>query len=204
MRKVKIQDKVKWLILISLLIVGIYGGYRLGKHGFFTEKKTTQETQIIKTLSKEKQIVLVNLGISEIYSREKSLKLFEADVVGTGKNKYMQAHFDAKLGIDGKKVKIENMGNQHFKIKVPEFIFIGHDNEKFEVIVEDGGILSWLTPEIDETEMVNQILNRKSQLKYIKKYESLLKESSQEFYGNLIKSIDPDAKITVEFPEEIK
>ncbi|AQP53395.1 hypothetical protein CBF34_09025 [Vagococcus penaei] len=188
------------LIGSLILIIGLIGiGIFIGKQDVFKSREHSEETQVIKTLTKEKQIVLVNLGISDIYGVEKNLQVFDADIFGTNKHKYMKAEFDMKLGIDGKQVKINKTGTDTYEVKVPKFMFIGHSNTKFKVIVDDGGILSWMTPDIDESEMINKILDSKAQETYIKKYDELLKESTTEFYQTLINSIAPDAKLTITF-----
>ncbi|MGY3765110.1 hypothetical protein ACWOAH_00930 [Vagococcus vulneris] len=190
------------IVLVTTIAVSLFIGFILGNHKFVNTDTSFKDTQVIKSLTKEKQVVLVNLGVSEVLTAKQSIQLFDTDLFGTNKYKYVQAEFDAKLGLDGKKVTIEKTNDNTYKIKIPEFIFIGHSNEKFSVIAENNDILSWVTPDINETQMVTKILNSTAQQKYLKKYHDLLKESTQDFYGSLLRTVNPEAKLVYEFPKK--
>ena len=164
--------------------------------------KKDQETLTIKSLTKEKQIVLVNLGMSEVFNEEKSSQLFGKNIVGTNRKKFMQATFDAKLGIDGKDVDIESDGKNSYVITVPKFMFIGYNNPNFKLLDENNGVFSSFTSDISETDMINKVLNDKSKQKYVEKYDNLLKQSTKDFYRELAHSIDPDAKLSFKFSNE--
>lgn len=47
--------------------------------------------------------------------------------------------------------------------------------------------------------MVNKILDRKAQEKYIDKYTDLLEESTKNFYNSIIKSVDETANLQYTF-----
>lgn len=76
-------------------------------------------------------------------------------------------------------------------ISVPEFMFIGYDQPTFKVATEDGGVLSWVTPEIDKVEMVNKILDDDARQTYVSSNSEVLKDQTKAFYNTLIASIDP-------------
>lgn len=82
---------------------------------------------------------------------------------------------------------------------IPEFIFIGYDKPSFKVAVTDGGVLAWITSDIDTTEMITEILNDEAQEKYIENNEELLQDQTRVFYDTLITSIDPEAVTTYAF-----
>lgn len=189
------------VIIITVAAISIATSVFIGGSDFWAVEEESNSSQVIRTLSKEEQVVLVNLGISEIYDTKKTTQIFGKDILGAGKAKYLHAEFDAKLGIDGKNVTIKASGDNEYKISIPEFIFIGHNNEKFEIVVEEKGLLSFLTPDIDETEMINEVLNSDAQKQYISNYQELLEESTKDFYGNIINSVEPEAKLTFVFPK---
>ena len=96
-------------------------------------------------------------------------------------------------------MKVTKTGKHAYLLSVPEFSFIGYDEPTFRVAVEDGGVLDWITPDIDQVEMVNKILNDDEQAEYVATYEEVLEDQTKVFYDGLITSIDPDAVTTFEF-----
>ena len=74
-----------------------------------------------------------------------------------------------------------------------------YDDPTFKVAVEDGGVLSWATPDIDKVEMVNEILNDDARAEYLASNEELLQDQTRVFYDSLISSIDPEIVTTYEF-----
>lgn len=74
---------------------------------------------------------------------------------------------------------------------------MGHDDQTFELVAEDNGALSWVTPEIDSVEMVNKILDDTAQAEYIASNAETLQEQAASFYRGIVTGIDPE--LTVEF-----
>ncbi|MCV5968550.1 hypothetical protein, partial [Lactococcus petauri] len=89
---------------------------------------------------------------------------------------------NAKLGIEGKDVTIEHTGEDALLISIPEFIFIGHDDESFRTVVEDNGVISGVTPEIDTVEMINTILDDDAQGQYVDANQEVLEDQARVFY----------------------
>ena len=189
-------------LLIAGLVLVIFKVNSGTNHSITHTVQKDQDTLTIKSLTKEKQIVLVNLGLSEILNEEKSSQLFGKNIVGTNRKKFMQATFDAKLGINGKDVDIESNGKNSYVITVPKFIFIGYNNPNFKLLDEHNGVFSSFTSDISETDMINKVLNDKSKQKYVEKYDKLLKQSTKDFYRELAHSIDPDAKLSFKFSDK--
>ncbi|MBU7567329.1 hypothetical protein ACFQGR_06815 [Weissella sagaensis] len=196
-------------IIISLLVgAGIaLASYKISHQNNksnLTPKTQTvsQDTLTVKSLTKEKKIVMVNLGLSEILNEKRTTKLFGQDIVGTNRQKIMQASFDAELGIDGKDVKITATGDNTYKITVKKFIFIGYSNPNFKVLDEHNGVFSSFTADVSETEMINKVLDTKSKQKYVAKYNDLLEQSTTDFYRNIVTATNPKAKLTFIFPEK--
>jgi hypothetical protein len=181
-----------WLILVAALAAAVVVLLILNFTGSTT---STNKTETITYLEKNKEIALVTLGIADIFDQKESTTIFGKKLVGSDKHTFIKATFEAKLGIDGKNVTVKKTGEKEYEINIPKFIFIGYDNPNFEHVADDNGVLSFVTKDINQTEMVNKILDVKGQDKYIEKYTELLKESAEEFYKNLLPSFDKDAKL---------
>ena len=61
-----------------------------------------------------------------------------------------------------------------------------------------GGILSYSTKDIDTGEAVAEGFSNKEQQGFIKDNKKLLQESAEKFYSTMIKSLDHEAKVTIE------
>ena len=68
-------------------------------------------------------------------------------------------------------VTVEQTGENEFLVSIPEFIFIGYDEPTFKTAVEDGGILGWVTPDVDKAELITEILNEEAQQKYVDEHD---------------------------------
>ena len=158
-----------------------------------------RNTQVINSITRQEQIVLLSLGVQGISERNDRSKLFGADIPGSERVSFIQYNFDAKLGIEGEEVTIEQTGEDEFLVTIPEIIFIGHDNEAFRLVAENNGALSWVTPEIDSVEVINEILDDDAQDQYIADNEQILRDQAMAFYSGIIKSIDPEIVIDFEF-----
>lgn len=196
-------------IIISALVVGGIAliayqvSHQHSKNDLSPKTQTvSQDTLTVKALTKEKKVVMVNLGLSEILNEKRTTKLFGQNIFGTNRQKIMQASFDAELGVDGKYVDIAATGNNTYKVTVKKFIFIGYSNPNFKVLDEHNGVFSSFTADINETDMINKVLDTKSKRKYIAKYNDLLEQSTKEFYRNIVAATNSKAKLTFEFPEK--
>ena len=116
----------------------------------------SHDSQVIQAIKRTQEVSLLSLGIQGITQEERSAKIFGKSVPGTEEKVFLQYNFDAKLGIDGAKVRVTRTGPSTYLISVPEFSFIGYAKPTFKVAAEDGGVLSWVTADIDKVEMVNQ------------------------------------------------
>ena len=195
--------------LVGLLAVGLVGGGAVAAlaavHSFpgfqlFGTSSETRTTQIINSVTREEQIVLLSLGIQGITVKEQGRSTFlGVEVPGSERAAYLEYGFNAKVGIDGKDVRITQAGDKQFVVSVPKFAFIGHSNEHFKVVAENNGVLSWVTQEIDTVEMINNLLNDEGQRKYVDSNEEILKDQAKAFYTGIISSIDPTISLNFEF-----
>lgn len=189
------------LIIIVLVAVGALAMLPAGLGIFaFGAQSESRDTQIINSVKRQEQVVLLSLGIQGIKEEKQSAKRFLGmEIPGSERAKFIQYAFNAKLGIDGKDVRIVQTGEGKYLVSIPEFIFIGHDDESFKLATEDNGALSWMTPKIDAVEMINDILNDDAEDQYIDSNEAILRDQAMSFYKGIITSVDPTVDVEFEF-----
>ncbi len=163
----------------------------------FGTESESRNSQVIMSVERAEEVVLLRLGIQGISEKNEAGKFMNRKVPGSERAAFIQYEFNAKLGIDGKDVKVEETGENEFTVSIPKFIFIGHSDERFRLVNQNSGILSFATPKIDTLDMVNEILNPDAQEDYIARNEEILRDQAQFFYGNIINSVDPS--VTVKF-----
>ncbi len=168
----------------------------------FDAKSESRNTQVIDSITREEQVVLLSLGIQGIKEQnEPAQRILGLDVPGSERASLIQYSFSGKLGIDGKDVEIEQTAEDKYLVSIPDFIFIGHNDEFFKLAFENNGALSWMTPKIDAVEMINDILNDEAKEQYIDSNEAILKDQAIAFYEGIITSIDPTIDIEFEFTD---
>jgi hypothetical protein len=189
------------LLLAFLLAVGVFTVVKenLGRLFPMGVKSEAHDSQVIQAVKRTQEVSLLSLGIQGIKEEDKSASVWGKSIPGTGETVFLQYSFHAKLGIDGAEVRVTKTGRSAYLISVPEFTFIGYSEPTFKLAAEDGGVLSWATPDIDKFEMVNEILNNDAQDKYLASNEKILEEQTKAFYDSLIISIDPAVKTRFEF-----
>jgi hypothetical protein len=79
-------------------------------------------------------------------------------------------------------VSVSKTGENTYAITIPEFMVIGYSEPNFEVAVDDGGILGWVSPDIDKFEMVNAVFNDAAQVAYLEQHEDELEDQAKVFY----------------------
>ncbi|WES64645.1 hypothetical protein P0L94_00915 [Microbacter sp. GSS18] len=167
-------------------------------------EESSRSSQVMDAVSSEKQVVLVSLGIQGIEEKSANSAFFGMAVPGSERTSFMRYEFKAKLGFEGGDVDIVETAENEYTVSIPKFIFIGHefvsdDGEPFKLVVESAGALSWVTPEIDEADMINRILSDDARDEYIETNRELLQEQAKAFYEGIVSGIAPDATLTFEF-----
>lgn len=200
MKKVKLGITVGLIILA--LVATVFITLKVSGSSIFETETKTNETQTITYLKKNKEIALVTLGITDIIDETNSQKIFGQEIPWSDKQTFIKATFEAKLGIDGKDVIIEKVNNNEYKITIPKFIFIGYDQPKIEHVVDNNGVLSFVTEDVNQAQMVNKMFSEENKEKYVNQYTDLLKESTEEFYNNLLPEFDKDVKLTFVYNEQ--
>lgn len=186
-------------LLLALVLVGV-GIFALVRATADQEDYTTRNSQVIQSITREQQVVLLSLGIQGIMERSQDSHLFGLEnlpIPWSERASFIQYEFTAKLGHDGAEVQIDELGENRFRITVPEFEFIGHSDEQFKVAAEDNGVLSWITAPIDPVQMVNDILSDSTKDEYVEKNQDLLQDQAEAFYNGILQGIDPE--ITAEY-----
>ena len=188
------------LIILGMVAVGaVWGLQRLGLISAFGTKSETHDSQVIRAVERTQEVSLLRLAVQGITEEDKNREVFGQSIPGTGEKVFLQYQFDAKLGINGARVTVKKTGKNTYRVSIPEFTFIGYDNPNFKTAAEDGGALSWFTPDIDKVEMIDQILDSDARQKYIESNTDALEEQTKAFYGGLISGIAPHAEVSYDF-----
>lgn len=191
------------LLAICSIALGVFLSLGPMKAAFsilsFGSDSESRNTQLVNSITREEQVVLLSLGIQGIADQKENSVLFGKSIPGSERTKFIQYTFNAKLGIEGKDVEIKQTGDGEVLITVPEFIFIGHKDENFRSIAENNGALSWATPEIDSVEMINSILGFDEQEQYIESNKEILKDQARTFYSGIVASVDPAIVVKFDF-----
>jgi len=197
--------KIPWVVAgvlaIAVVALGVFIAFTNSTAPLSSTKSETNETKVITFLEKNQEIALVTLGISEIMDEKHTQSVLGFDVPWSEKQTFIKASFSAKLGINGRNVVIREIEENKFEITVPKFVFIGYDDPLFEHVVDNNGVLSFVTDNVDQAEMITKLLNPENQEVYVDKYTDLLKESTESFYKNLIPSFAKDVELTFIYGE---
>lgn len=194
------------LVLLGIGLVGAGAAAAIGAARAFPEfrlfgtSSQTRDTQIINAVTREQQIVLLSLGIQGIAVKDQGpTDFFGIKIPGTERATFLEYGFKAKVGIDGKDVRIRQTAEKAYVVSIPNFSLVGHSDEHFRVMAVDNGVLSALSAPIDPVEMINGILDEGSQRKYVDSNTELLKDQSRAFYTGIISAIDPTISLNFEF-----
>lgn len=188
------------LLVLSLAVVGaLVAVDRFTDFSLFGTSSESRSSQVINSVTREEQVVLVSLGIQGIDEEAVTSTVFGVEVPGSGRTTFLQYEFDAKLGIEGGDVEIEEKGEGQFLVTIPDFVFIGHDNETFRLVAEDNGLLSFATPENDSAEMITRILNDDTKEQYVDSNLEILRDQAEAFYSRLVTAVDPTVVVEFEF-----
>lgn len=189
------------VVLVLVAIVGVGAVIGLDKLGFsiLGNDRESRSSEVISAVTREQQVVLLSLGIQGIDVEKDSSSILGQSIWGTGRSSFLQYNFDAKLGIEGQDVTIEETGAKTYRVTIPDFVFIGHDNPEFQSVVEDNGALSFATPEIDTAEVITEILNDDTKDEYVAKNVDLLRDQAKVFYEGIIRGIDPTLEVEFDY-----
>lgn len=164
--------------------------------GVETESSTSE---IVNAVEREEQVVLVSSSVQGLHKTETRRTAFGRGVPGSGRTHFLQYTYTAKLGIEGKDVEIRETADNEFTIVIPAFTFIGHSDPTFETVLEDGGIIRFVSPEIDTASVITDVLNGEAKNEHVRRNTELLKDQAKVFYSGIVHAIDEDAQLTFEY-----
>lgn len=188
------------ILVLAVAGAGIFGVVTLYLASPFSVTTQSRSTQAVEAMERRGDVVVLGLSVVALDDDKTNLKFYEVDVLGTGRATFLRYQFDAKLGFSGEDVKIEESGDS-IRVSIPRFTFIGTDNFESEVASEDNGLLSWLTPEIDDREMAERFLSDAKKQEYIEKNLEELRQNTEIFYTDLVAAIDPAITLEFEFAQ---
>ena len=202
-RTTPVWAKIMLVVFILLLIGGAaVAGITVGKFLGATEAR---DTQVIRSIKGEEQVILLTAGMTDVQEeRNDGLKLAVGDfqlftLPGTERSVLVRYEYDAKFGIEGKNVAIDQTGENSYRITIPEFIYLGYANPDLSVAKEENGALSWTTPKIDITGVFEEILSDQAVDEHIDGFRPMLEEQAETFYTKVVKAIDPTITLEFEF-----
>ncbi|MGV9769049.1 hypothetical protein ACWDR7_06140 [Microbacterium sp. NPDC003461] len=197
-----------WPIAVIGIALAVVGGFSVAgvlsgmrSSMFFGNDTDERSTEVITAVTRQQQVALLSLAVQGISQRRDSSTFLGIDIPGSERASFMQYAFTAKLGVDGDEVRVEPQGAGGYVVTIPDFVFIGHDDASFELVTESNGVLSWITPEIDQLEMVTAVLSDDVKADYIEENLQVLREQSEAFYRGIIVGVDPEADVTFRFAD---
>lgn len=189
-------------ILVVIVVGFIFFSINKGNESSDNQKQKTETIVNVKSLEKVSELVLLNASIQKVKSIENNTKLFGSNFVipGSEKKALIILNYTAKFGIKND-VTIKDDGNHNYQVTLPKFEVIGVELNKdkpYKLYDTSGGVLSYSTKDIDTGKAVAEGFSNKEQESYLKEHRSIIEESAEKYYTSLIKSIDSEAKVTVQ------
>lgn len=161
---------------------------------------SSMDGQIVTAVEKTEEVSLLTLHVEGVKVEERADGTFLGVTIPNSRAAFVKYRFDAKVGINGADVTIEDTGDKTFTVRVPEFVMIGKTDPNVQVASADD-LLSWTTPEIDTDAIINTVLGPAGEAQYIDDNRNALQEQTRDFYTGIVTAIDPDVTLTFAFTE---
>ncbi len=193
------QRRFPWalfVVAVVALVLGSVVSTRVASMFQWGTDSESTNTQVVRSIELKQDVILLSLSVDAIATEDKGSHIGTWKIPGTGENVIMRYGSDAKLGLDGSQVSIEQTGESAYTVTVPAFQFLAYDNFTFETLVEDGGVLSGITPDIDKEKMANKLINDEVKAQHVSTNVELLKMQCETFYNNIVHAIDPNIVLT--------
>lgn len=187
------------VFLVIVVAVFLFGYAYTARDSLFGRSAESRDTRIVTAIERQEQIVFLSTSTQGLAEEQVSSEIFGRNLPGTGRTQFLQYSYRAKLGVEGGEVSIEETGENEYLISLPEFIFIGHDNVDFKTAIENHGVLSWVTPEIDTASTITELLREGEMTEQIDLNRDLLQDQARAFYSGIIQGIDDGIEIEFEF-----
>ena len=205
MKKVLGAKVYIWIVVAVLAIFFVVAktyniiGYFQGKHA--SDERSQIYAQITR-LEKARQPVFLNVGIQkvEVIEKDKKIPGTNIKIPLSVKKAIIILNYTAKFGIK-EEIKVKKVAEHTYEITIPKYEVIGVEvpddpKERYKKYDISGQLLSSATEDIDTGEYVSKNLSNKEHEAYIKQYKNLITESAEDYYTNIVTSIDSEAKVT--------
>lgn len=159
----------------------------------------TSRTEVIKSIERHEEIVLLSAATQGLHTVEKDAKIWKWDLPRSKRTNILQYSFTSKLGIDGRDVDIREIGDDHYRIIIPEFEVIGYVEPQFQTVLRDGQALSFVTEDVDTAEIITEILNDVKWKEHVDANRDLMQQQARAFYSNIVYAVDDDVQLQFEF-----
>lgn len=189
------------LLVLAVAGAGVFGIVTLWLASPFSLATQSRSTQTVEAMERKGDVVVLGLSVVAVDDDKTVAQVYGFDIPGTGRATFLRYSFDAKLGFAGEDVEIEAAGEDTIRVTIPPFSFIGSDNFDSEVASEENGLLSWVTPEIDDREMAEKFLDDARKQEYVDKNIEELRQNAESFYIDLVTAIDPSITLKFEFAQ---
>lgn len=70
---------------------------------------------------------------------------------------------------------------------------------QFKTALEENGVLSWTTPDIDTAQVISELLSDEAQTEHVVNNQQILEEQAIAFYSGIISGVDDQATLDFEF-----
>lgn len=191
-----------WIVVAILAIFFVVAktyniiGFLQGKNA--SDERSQIYTQITR-LEKANELVFLNVGIQKVETIEKDKKIpgTNIKIPLSVKKAIIIFNYTAKLGIK-KAIKIEKIAEHEYELTIPKYEVIGinKSKEQYKLYSTSGELLSGATENIDTAEYYAKATSDKEQEVYLEQYKELITQSAEDYYTNIVTSIDPEAKVT--------
>ncbi|GAB3694471.1 hypothetical protein [Corynebacterium nasicanis] len=188
------------IALVAALLFAFVGGSAVGvlKDPVSVEVES-EGTEVITAVQREEQIVLLSTATQGLHKTQSRLTALGWNVPGTARTNFLQYSYQAKLGLEGRDVRIREMGEHRFRITIPDFVFLGYTEPTFETVLEDGQILSFVSPDIDTAAIITEILGDHEKRAHIDSHRNLLEAQARAFYTGIVQAVDDQAQVEFSF-----
>jgi len=194
-----------WIVVVILTTLFVVAktsnliGYFQGKNA--SDERSQVYTQITR-IEKVNQSVFLDVGIQKVETIEKDKKIpgTNISIPLSVKKAIIILNYTAKFGIK-EGVKVRKIAEHEYELTIPKYEVIGvkvpdNPKDRYKLYDMSGQLLSGATENIDTGEHVAKSLSNKEQEEYLKQYKNLITESAENYYTNIVTSIDPEAKLT--------
>ena len=202
---------LKTILITIASILGVFGLVAVGvtvaapaligsilSGDVFEPKSESHASEVTRAIERRSEVALGQQGIKTAKDVQ---TIWGIEIPGSDRAVLLQYSFTAKLGIDGSLVTVKEAGPKNFTISIPAFQLIGFDHFTSSVAVEQNGVLSWVTPEIDQTEMIEQVLSSDKKQELVRAHSELLKSQAQSFYGGIVEAVDSEIQLKFDFKD---